>query len=381
MADVDTYPNPELEVIADNKSRWTHADHRRHGFHNLHRVARYTISLRAARVMKLEKRMDMRIAQIPDVGQLTSLPSFSALLVVRGPHILYERYAPDFDKDRPHSIQSITKTMMNLIIGRLVEQGTLDLSRTIGSYLPEIGSGYAMATLQQVLNMDVVNEYSEDFTDPTAMYYRHEEAMGWRLPADPRHEQTQRSFVACITSADTTNRSGYVQYKDANSDVCGWVVERVTGRPMRSFLSDIVDAAGLEGALHITTDREGFPTLDGGACLTARDLARYLSIFARRGRGVSGERIGSTAFLEQSLSSGVQMPSPYDNIRYSNHLMVSGNTIAHAGWGGQYAMVNLDSGTVTVFFSVMEDQHAATRSYMPPVIRLLETLTRPESKA
>jgi len=44
---------------------------------------------------------------------------------------------------------------MNLVVGQLVEQGVLDLSRSIAHYIPEIGSGYAGATLQQVLNMDV----------------------------------------------------------------------------------------------------------------------------------------------------------------------------------------------------------------------------------
>lgn len=203
--------------------------------------------------------------------------------------------------------------------------------------------------------MDVVNEYSEDFADPQATHYSHEEAMGWRLPRDPEHEETQRKFIARIPSDDTTNRSGHTQYKDANTDVIGWVAERASSRPLRSFLADIVDAAGLEGAFHITTDREGFPTLDGGACLTARDLARYFSIFVRRGRGVGGESVGSAAFIEQTLLSGVPMTLPYEGIRYSNHTMISGHALGHGGWGGQYAVANLDTGTIGVFFSVIEN--------------------------
>jgi len=101
--------------------------------------------------------------------------------------------------------------------------------------------------------------------------------MGWRLPRDPEHEDTQRQFLTRLASPDTTNRSGHTQYKDAHADVVGWVVERVSGRPLRDFLADLVDAAGLEGAWHITTDREGFPTVDGGACVTARHLARYFA--------------------------------------------------------------------------------------------------------
>jgi CubicO group peptidase (beta-lactamase class C family) len=211
----------------------------------------------------------------------------------RGQHILFERYATDFGPAMPHSIQSITKTMMNLIVGRLDEQHTIDLQKPVRYYLPELGSGYANATVQQVLNMDVVNDYSEDFADPAATYYRHEDAMGWRLPRDAQREETQRHFVASITGSDSTNRTGCVQYKDGNTAVLGCVVERVSGRPLRSFLADIVDAAGIEGSFHITADREGFPTLDGGGCLSARVLARYLSLFVRGGCGVNELSVGS----------------------------------------------------------------------------------------
>jgi CubicO group peptidase (beta-lactamase class C family) len=376
MTPIRTTPNADLAIVPGNKGHWCHADYRRHGWQNLHTIARYGMSLRSADVMSLEKSTDLRIAELEGVRHLTSLPWFSALLVVRGQKILFERYAPDFGPHLPHSIQSITKTTMNLVIGQLVEQKVLDLSRSVDHYIPEIGSGYARATLQQVLNMDVVNNYSEDFTDPQAAYYAHEEAMGWRLPRDPAHEETEHSFLPRIESADTTNHSGRTHYKDANTAVLAWVAERASGRPMRAFLTSIVDAAGVEGAFYITTDREGVPTLEGGACLTARDLARYFSLFVRGGLGIRGESVSSDAFLEKTLSSGVAMPFPYEGLRYSNHLMVLGRSLGHAGWGGQYVMANMDTGTIGVYFSVLENEHANNQGgYMGSVIRLLNSIT------
>jgi hypothetical protein len=56
MENVGTFPNPDLEIAENNMSRWSRADHRRRGFHNLHRIARYGCSFRSARVMRLEKR-------------------------------------------------------------------------------------------------------------------------------------------------------------------------------------------------------------------------------------------------------------------------------------------------------------------------------------
>jgi CubicO group peptidase (beta-lactamase class C family) len=375
MNAVTTIPNADLEIIEGNKCRWSDADHRRYGWHQLHELVRYSASLRAARTLPLEKRMDLAIAELNDVQHLTSLPWFSAMVVIRGQHVLFERYATDFGPDRSHSIQSISKTLMHLVMGKLVEEGVIELSRHVADYVPEIGSGYACASVQEVLNMDVINDYSEDFGDPQATYYRHEAAMGWRLPGDPAGPQTEQSFLRTVTSSDTANRTGQIQYKDANTSLLGWIAERASGRPLRAFLADIVDASGIEGVFHITTDREGFPNVEGGVCVTARDLARYLSIFVRGGRGVNGERAGSQAFLEQALASGVPMPPPFEGIRYSNHLMVRGRSVGHGGWGGQYAMANLDTGVVGVFFSVLENEHAINRDYLGPVIRMLDSVT------
>ena len=55
------------------------------------------------------------------------------------------------------------------------------LSR-IGDHLPEIGSGYADATVQDVMDMNIVNDYAEDYSDPmTTALADHGVAMGWRL--------------------------------------------------------------------------------------------------------------------------------------------------------------------------------------------------------
>jgi CubicO group peptidase (beta-lactamase class C family) len=113
-------------------------------------------------------------------------------------------------------------------------------------------------------------------------------------------------------------------------------------------------------------------------CLTARDLARYLAIFARRGRGISGEMVGSATFIEQTLASGIWMSPPFDWIRYSNHTVVSGRSLGHGGWGGQYAVANLDNGTIGVYLSVIENQHADNRDFLGPVARMLESLTESE---
>ena len=367
-------PNPDLTVGADQRPRWNSADARRHGFHTLHRIARYVQSFRAADVLSLHRDTDVALAARPDVAQLTGLPFFSAMVVLRGQRVLFERYAPDFGPDQPHSIMSLSKTTMMLIIGRLVAEGKIDLAAPVDRYLPWVGAGYAKASVQDVLNMNVDNDYVEDYADPLCTAFLHEAAMGLRLPGPGQAERTSKQFLATVGLApgksDTLNRSGLCMYRSANTDILAAIAEAVGG-PLSARLADIADAAGLEGSLHVATDRSGFPCLNGGLCLTARDLARYGLLLARGGIGVAGQEVGSPAFLQATLAGGVPMPAPRGHLRYSNQTNTDGRWIGHGGYGGQYLVADPVTGTAAVFLSVLDNADGYLSSYYPPIIALL----------
>ena len=304
-------PNPDLTVGADHKPRWNSADGRRHGFHNLHRIARYVQSFRAADVLSLHRDTDVALAARPDVAQLTALPFFSAMVVLRGDRVLFERYAPDFGPDQPHSIMSLSKTTMMLIIGRLVAEGRIDLAAPVDRYLPWVGPGYATASVQDVLNMNVDNDYVEDYADPLCTAFLHEAATGLRLPGPGQAEKTSKQFLATVGLApgrsDTVNATGLCMYRSANTDILAAIAEAVGG-PLSALLADIADAAGLEGSLHVATDRSGFPCLNGGLCLTARDLARYGLLLARGGIGVAGQRWDRRLSCNRRLRAACRCP-------------------------------------------------------------------------
>lgn len=378
-----TRPNPDLTVGADGREAWNTAWRRRRGFHDLHRIARYGFHLRSPRVLTLERRIDRRIGDLPEVRRLAGSRFFSAMAVLRGEVLAFEAYAPDFGPGRPHSVMSISKTAMNLAVGRLVEEGRLDLSARVRDWLPEIGSGYAEATLQDVMDMNVVNDYSEDYSDPMTTALIHGAAMGWRLPAAGEAETTGRAFLCAIAGDDVVNRSGEPHYKSANTDVMGWVVERAGGRPLRDLFIDIVEAAGLEGALYMSCDRAGVPNLNGGISMTARDLARYGLLFARGGRGIDGQRVGSADFIAATLAqTGPRYPPPAQRITYGNQMRTDGRWLGHGGWGGQFMLVAPASETVVVFFSVLENEDASDWGYQLETIAMAEEIAAlPEAGA
>jgi CubicO group peptidase (beta-lactamase class C family) len=371
-------PNPDLLVGTDARPRWNSAPHRRHGFHNLHRLSRYVQSFRAGSVQDLRLSTDPTIAQRADVAHHCGNPWFSAMVVAEGGRILFERYAPDFAPDQPHSLMSISKTVMNLVTGALRDDGMLAMDQTAGVHLPWLGAGYHGASLQDIADMNVANAYDEDYLNPLAAVFQHEAATGMRLPEGT--EIGGKAFLATIGlepgTLSTTNTSGICMYRSANTDVLAAVAEAAGGRPMGSWLADLADAAGFEGALHAAGDRQGFAMMNGGLCLTARDLARYALLIARRGAGVPGAQagaaqFGSAAFLEETRSRGLSMPAPRHDLRYSNQFNTSGRWLGHGGYGGQYMLADMETGRVGVFLSVLDTEDGYFSAYYPPIIAML----------
>ena len=245
----------------------------------------------------------------------------------------------------------------------------------VADYLPDIGTGYAKATVQSLLDMAVSNDFSEDYSDPHSDCYTEEIALGWRLPADGLAETTLMDFTNAITGLKPTDLRDYADYKSANTDVLTRIVAAVSPKPLAQLIEDIVDAAGYEGAFHISRSSDGFPAFSGGGCLSARDLARFGLLFARAGSDISDTPFANTAFIAHSLSrEAPKLTPPKGWLRYSNHLMTDGRFVGHAGYGGQFLMVDTLSGTCCAFLSVLENEAGYDDAYMGLVARTLRKL-------
>ena len=297
---LETDLNPDLVVSEDNKPRWYLPKTRREGYRNLHKINRYGLLFRSDLVLRLNKKFNNEIEEIPSVKSMINNKYFCSLLVGKNQNILYEKYAKDFSENQPQTIMSITKMFINLFIGKLVEQKSIDLNKKISDYLPNIGSGYASATIQNVLDMNIQNSYSEDYTDPYTSSFLHEPICGWRLPENLNEKMGQEEYLNSIKSnegKDLSNDSKFSHYKSANTDVIGILIEKVSGKSLKEWLLDAVEAAGFEDALYMGTDRYGMPWISGGGCLISRDFLRYGLLFARKGKGVGNRQIGSPKFL------------------------------------------------------------------------------------
>ena len=369
--------NPELTTLKDNKASWNLPKTRRFGYRNLHKINRYSIFLRSDLILKLNSNPNKTIAKLPLVKKMTKNKSFCSLIVGNRQNILFEKYAKDFKKNQPQTIMSITKMFVNLFIGELVTNRLIDLNKKVSHYLPKIGSGYANAKIQDVLNMNVINSYTEDYTKAYSSSFMHEPVGGWRLPKNLKNHLSQEEYLNTIKKSKNKsliNNSEYAFYKSANTDVVGLIIEKVSGRTLRDWVLSVVEAAGFEDGLYIASDRYGMPWMSGGGCLITRDFLRMGLLFARKGMGVGNRKVGSSSFLNKTINN---VGPKYMNLSkdkylyYSNSTMVSGNMIGHSGYGGQFLATNFKTGNVAAFFSVLETKSATKDSYKTDMINML----------
>ena len=369
--------NPELTTLKDNKASWNLPKTRRFGYRNLHKINRYSIFLRSDLILKLNSKPNKTIAKFPLVKKMTKNKSFCSLIVGNRQNILFEKYAKDFKKNQPQTIMSITKMFVNLFIGELVKKNLIDLNKKVSHYLPKIGSGYSNAKIQDVLNMNVINSYTEDYTKAYSSSFMHEPVGGWRLPKNLKNHLSQEEYLNTIKKSKNKsliNNSEYAFYKSANTDVVGLIIEKVSGRTLRDWVLSVVEAAGFEDGLYIASDRYGMPWMSGGGCLITRDFLRMGLLFARKGMGVGNRKVGSSSFLDKTIFN---VGPKYMNLSkdkylyYSNSTMVSGNMIGHSGYGGQFLATNFKTGNVAAFFSVLETKSATKDSYKTDMINML----------
>ena len=186
--------NPTLKIIRDNKPKWYLPETRREGYRNLHKINRYGLLLRSDHVLKLNQKYNDKIEKIPSVNKMINHKYFCSLLVGKDQDILYEKYADDFNKNTPQTIMYITKMFINLFVGELVKNKSIDLNKKVSHYLPKIGSGYAEAKIQDVLNMNIINSYTEDYTKAYSSSFLHEPVGGWRLPKNLKNHLSQRNI-------------------------------------------------------------------------------------------------------------------------------------------------------------------------------------------
>lgn len=212
-----------------------------------------------------------------------------AITILHRGRIIYDHYAEGMSRDTPHILMSVSKSMLGLLAGILVERGQMTLDVPVTSIIPKVrGTAYDGASLRNLLDMRVGIQFDENYLAASGAIIEYRKAQGWDPYGPGETPSDLRSFYGLLTERDGPH-NGAFHYVSPNTDLLGWVIERLTGRRYADLMSDLIwKPLGARTSAYITVDRLGAPRCAGGFCATAEDLARVGQMMVQK--GIRGSR-------------------------------------------------------------------------------------------
>lgn len=298
------------------------------------------------------------------VQEVIDYTDTDAWMVVHDGTVLTERYAEGMTAATPHLLMSVSKSLVGMAVGVLVDHRLLDVDKTVSYYVPALAdSGYANATLRHVLDMRSGIRFSEEYLNPDAEVRVLEQAFGW---APRRHDHVPTSMRGFLQSLRQERpHGGAFDYRSCESDVLGWVCEVAAGRWFPDLLSELIwSKMGVEFDANIGVDSKGTGMFDGGISAALGDMARFGQMVLHDGAAFDGAlQVVSSAWVADTRRGGPDSReafehSPGDNRMpggmYRNQFWLpypGDNILLCLGIHGQMVYVNRSARVVAVKLS------------------------------
>ena len=206
------------------------------------------------------------------------------MIILHKGKVIYERYFGALTENDVHAVMSLTKSFTGTLASILVAEGTLDETKLVTHYVPELkNSAYGDATVRQVMDMTTALKYSEDYADPKADIWDFSSA-GNPLPK-PKDYKGPQGYYQYLETVKKQGKHGEVfGYKTVNADALGWIISKASGMPVNQLLSEkIWSKLGMEHDAYYQVDALGTPFAGGGFNAGLRDLARFGELIRNMG--------------------------------------------------------------------------------------------------
>lgn len=299
------------------------------------------------------------------VRQVLDTTETDGFLVIHKGGIVCEEYVNEMKPDTLHLVQSVSKSIVGTLVGIYIGRGLIDRNALLTTYLPELlGSGYSGATVDHAANMRTGIKFDENYTDPDADFAYLDRASGWK---DLKDESDPKSVRDLIVTLEAERPHGeHFQYRSIDTDVLGWMCERVGGAPLAELVStEIWSKIGAEFDGNFTIDRQGAALADGGFNGSLRDLGRFGQMYLDKGI-VAGQEIADPDWIAGCRHGDTEafrvlygdFTKKYPNAGYSNQWWVvdgQRGVFSARGVFGQLIYIDPESDLVAVKLSTWPD--------------------------
>lgn len=211
-----------------------------------------------------------------------------AFAVIHKGKIVYEEY-PAMREWDSHFWSSGTKSITGLLIAILEEEGQVDLTKTVGHYLPDFrrtvwGNIPLGDVVHQRSGLDIEENNFDKPGHPIGAFYR----VGF-----DGGDGTGRSLREVMKTVKVIQPPGMqFIYSSINTQMAAQVVEAVTSKPWHEVLMEKVwHKLGAEGDVQVGLSSRDEPNSFGMLSSRLRDFARYGMLYTPSWNVVATERV------------------------------------------------------------------------------------------
>jgi CubicO group peptidase (beta-lactamase class C family) len=221
------------------------------------------------------------------------------LLVLHKGAVVYQKHYSGMAAHQPHSLWSMSKSFTGLLATMLIKEGVIDPNALVTKYLPELkDSAWADATVQQTLDMTTGVAYNENFRDPSSGIFQYLHAAGL-LPAPPTYSGPRTIPDLLVTLKKEGEHGAGFKYKTVDTEVMGWLLQRVTGKSYAALLSErLWSRIGAQDDAYVWVDPIGTQISSVGFSATLRDLGRVGETLRTAGRSNGRQVIAESVIAE-----------------------------------------------------------------------------------
>lgn len=245
-------------------------------------------------------------------GTVADFPAFlretytDALLIATPDRLVYQHYDNGMHPAQPHQMMSVTKSFTGLFALMAAADGLLDESGQVTDVVPElaVASGFAGATVGQVMDMVNSVDFSEDYADLSSGIAQYGMALGLLEIPGVTAPESIYAFLATLQKDPAYDHGEIFHYQTPKTDVVNWVTNRATGRSFQDQMSDVLwTRLGTEAETYVLLDRCGTLVAGGGLNAAPRDLMRFAMMMLNDG-SAEGRQVVAPAIIDTLEAGG-----------------------------------------------------------------------------
>jgi len=301
---------------------------------------------------------------------LQAFPGLYSILIVKDSQLVYERYKSPADLTTAFSIKSITKSVMNALVGIAMHDGLIasvnqSIAEIVPSWTKRWGSSIEGVTIKHLLTM-THGLYIEENSPEMLKIWRSSHWTNSILHRPLTHQPGER-FLYCTC---TTHLLSAILTKVVKMPLANYASRRLFEPLGVHFRRKLLWTFEMNLPVKWERSPEGVNWGGNNMFLTPRILARLGQLYLSDGIW-NGQRLFPVGWVKDSYAAHSEGWSDYANYGYLWWVSsVDGLPYAFAsGYGGQYVYVIPDMKTVIVVTANSDASIAEMQATTNPIIK------------